>query len=295
MTTPSMPMANPMTNNEQPSAKSPGQAFAAAHRELGARARVDFDANIIDRFPGFKRRPRISMRALFKVVGTSHAEVRYWFETHPAAGTRPVRDEALRPESGFEFNHDTAALKSTSAWVQVPRPLLDDPAGLATFIDFRLLQRLATAENQALALGKGGDQLRGLLETPGIRRLPAGSDPISSLLFACDHVEQMGGSADGIVMSTTDYYRYLVPRHDVLSGLAELGIRIVRTRMLGAGTVLVGDFFAGATIFDSGRSSIAFDQPPEGVFARDGLAVRGEIRTALAVHLPTHFFVAALV
>lgn len=286
MTTPSSPATDPRT---------PGQAFAAAYREHGTRARVDFDTTITDQFPGFKRRPRIAMRALFKVVATGQSEVKYWFEAHPAAGTRAVRDEALRPESGFDFHHEVVALKPTSAWVQVPPPLLDDPAGLATFLDFRLLQRLGTAENQSLALGTGGVQMRGLLETPGIRRLPAGPDPISSLLSACDHVELMGGSADGIVMSTTDYYRYLFPRQDVLSGLANLGIRIVRTRMLAAGTALVGDFFAGATIYDSGRSTMAFERPPEGVFARDGVAVRGEIRTALAVHLPTHFFVAALV
>lgn len=288
-----------MTTSTATDSKTPGQAFVAAYREHGTRARVEFDTTITDQFPGFKRRPRIAMRALFKVVATGQSEVKYWFEAHPAAGTRKVRDEVLRPESGFEFRHEAVALKTTSAWVQVPQPLLDDPAGLATFLDFRLLQRLGTAENQALALGKGGDrgsdQMRGLLETPGIRRLPAGADPISSLLFACDHVELMGGSADGIVMSTTDYYRYLFPRQDVLSGLASLGIRIVRTRMLAAGTALVGDFFAGATIYDSGRSSMAFAQPPDGVFARDGLAVCGEIRTALAVHLPTHFFVAALV
>ena len=287
------------TPTTAPDPKTPGQAFVAAYREHGTRARVDFDTTITDQFPGFKRRPRIAMRALFKVVATGQSEVKYWFENHPAAGTRKVRDEALRPESGFDFRHEAVALKTTSAWVQVPPPLLDDPAGFATFLDFRLLQRLGTAENQALALGKGGDrgsdQMRGLLETPGVRRLPAGSDPISSLLSACDHVELMGGSADGIVMSTTDYYRYLFPRQDVLTGLASLGIRIVRTRMLAAGTALVGDFFAGATIYDSGRSSIAFAQPPDGVFARDGLAVCGEIRTALAVHLPTHFFVAALV
>ena len=286
MTTPNSPATDHRT---------PGQAFAAAYREHGPRARVDFDTTITDQFPGFKRRPRIAMRALFKVVTTGQPEVKYWLEAHPAAEARRVRDEALRPESGFDFRHAAMALKPTAAWVQVPPPLLDDPAGLATFLDFRLLQRLGTAENQALALGKGGDQLRGLLETPEIRRLPAASDPVSSLLFACDHVELMGGSADGIVMSTTDYYRYLFQRQDVLSGLANLGIRIVRTRMLAAGTALVGDFFAGATIYDSGRSSIAFDRPPEDVFARDGVAVRGEIKTALAVHLPTHFFVAALV
>jgi hypothetical protein len=182
--------------------------------------------------------------------------------------------------------------------VQVPEALLADPVALASFIDFRLLVRLGTAENQSLALGKGGDQagdpMRGLLEMPGLRRLPALADPVASLLAACEHVEHMGGSADGIVMSPADYFQYLFPRQDVLAGLTNLGIRIVRTRMIAAGTAIVGDFYAGATIFDSQRSTIAFDKPPEGTFAQGGLAVRGEIRTALAIHLPTHFSIAAL-
>lgn len=277
---------------------SPGQAFAAAYASAGRDARVEFPVAITEQFPGFQRRPRIAMRSLFKVVkaegsqgsgGPECAEARYWFETRPAEGAGPVRDQKLRPEAGFEFHSGKVALQPTTAWVQLPEALLGDPVALASFIDFRLLVRLGTAENQTLALGRGG-----LFEIAGARRLPPGPDPVSSLLAACDHVEQMGGSADGIVMSTTDYYRYLVPRQDIVSSLGGLGIRIARTRMVDPGTVIVGDFFAGATIYDSGRSTIAFGRPPDGTFARDGLAVRGEIRTALAIHLPTHFFVASL-
>jgi hypothetical protein len=275
---------------EQSSVRSPGQVFAAAVAEAGTDARVDFPTTITASFPGFNRRPRIAVRNLFKAVTTEAPDAKYWFETRPADGAKSVRDENLRPEAAFEFHFDRVALKPTSAWVQVPPTLLDDPAALASFIDFRLLVRLATAENQMLTLGHGG-----LLETPGVRRLPAREDPVSSLLSACDHVELMGGSADGVVMSTTDYYRYLVPRQDIVAGLAALGIRIARTRMIPPGTAIVGDFFAGATIYDSGRSSIGFGRPPEGTFARSGLALQGEVHTALAIHLPTHFFVASLV
>jgi len=277
-------------SNDQPTEPSPGHAFAAAYATAGTTARVDFPTTITEQFPGFKRRPRIAMRSLFKIVKTAEPDAKYWYETRPADGAKAVRDEKLRQEAAFEFQFDKIALRPTTAWVQIPTPLLDDPAELANFINFRLLVRLGTAENQTLALGRGG-----LLDTPGIRRLPAGADPVSSLLAACDHVELMGGSADGIVMSTTDYYRYLVPRQDIASSIAALGIRIARTRMLTPGTIIVGDFFAGATIYDSGRSSIAFGRPPDGTFARDGLAVQAEIRTALAIHLPTHFFVASLV
>ncbi len=278
------------TSSDQPPPQSPGQAFAAAFAEAGTTARIEFPVAITDQFPGFARRPRIAVRSLFKVVKAEGAEPRYWFETRPAEGARRVRDDQLRPEAAFEFHAGGAALRPTTAWVQVPEPLLADPVALASFIDFRLLVRLGTAENQTLVLGRGG-----LLEIAGARRLAPGPDPVSSLLAACEQVEQMGGSADGIVMNPADYFRYLVPRQDVVTALAGLGIRIARTRMVGAGTIIVGDFFAGATIYDSGRSAIGFGRPPDGTFARDGLAVQGEIRTALAIHLPTHFFIASLV
>jgi Phage capsid family len=270
--------------------RSPGQQFVAAFAEHGKAARVEFPVTITEQFPGFARRPRIAMRSLFKVVKTTEPAASYWFETHPESGARAVRDEKLRSEAGFEFRFGNVELSPITAWVQIPAPLLDDRDGLANFIDFRLLVRLGTAENQMLALGRGG-----LLAAAGTRRLPLGPDPVTSLLTACNMVEQMGGSADGIVMNPVDYFRYLVPRADIVQSLAGLGIRIARTRMVTPGTIVVGDFFAGATIFDSGRSVIAFGQPPEGTFARDGIAVRAEIRTALALHLPTHFFIASLV
>jgi hypothetical protein len=277
-------------SSEQVVVESPGQVFAAAFVRAGSDTRVEFPTTITEQFPGFKRRPRIAMRSLFKVVRIEGSDAKYWFETRPADGARRVRDQELRPEAAFDFHFDNVSLRPTTAWVQVPEAMLADPTALASFIDFRLLVRLGTAENQALALGPGG-----LLEIAGARRLPPGPDPVSSLLAACDRVEQMGGSADGIVMSTTDYYRYLLPRQDIVSSLTGLGIRIARTRMIQPGTVIVGDFFAGATIYDSGKSTIGFGRPPEGTFARPGVALQGEIRTALAIHLPTHFFVASLV
>lgn len=275
---------------------SPGQLFAAACATRGVQAAVDFETTITEHFPGFKRRPRLALRALFKVAKAGQEQARYWFETHPQSPlAAPVDDVQLRPEAAFEFHFGDTPLRPTTAWVQIPPPLLDDREALAAFIDYRLLVRLCTAENQALARGRGGDRVRGLLETAGITRLPARGDPVSSLLAACDRVEQVGGSADGILINPADYWRHLAGRGSLLADLASTGVRIVRARMVEAGTLLVGDFTAGATIFDSGRSVIRFARPPPGIFPREGLAVCGEIYEALAVHLPTHFFVASLV
>lgn len=275
---------------------SPGQAFAAACATQGKNASIELSTTITDAFPGFKRRPRIAVRAMFKVVKANQKQVRYWYETHPQSPiTAPVEDVKLRPEAAFEFHVDQTPLKPTTAWIQIPPSLLDDPEALATFIDYRLLVRLCTAENQALTIGRGGDRVRGVMETPGLQRLPARKDPVSSLLAACDRVEQMGGSADGIIINSEDFYQHLVGRSSLLADLASMGVRICRTRMVNPGTVVVGDFTAGATIFDSGRSVIRFAEPPPGIFPREGLAVCGEIYESLAIHLPTHFFIASLV
>jgi hypothetical protein len=284
-----------MSSNVTTADVSPGRAFAEACMTNGTNAVVNFSTTITDAFPGFKRRPRIAVRGMFKVAKAEKDPVPYWYETHPRAQpTVKVEDLDLRPEAGFEFHQDQLPLRPTTAWIQVPRQLLEDRESLAQFIDFRLLVRLNTAENQALCIGKGGDRVRGLLETPGIKRLAAKKTPVASLLSACAQVEQMGGSADGIIINSLDFYEYLVGQGALLSDLASMGVRICRTRMVNPGTIIVGDFTAAATLLDSNRSIIRFAEPPPGIFPREGLAVYGEVYTALAVHLPTHFFVAAL-
>src|SRR5215217_580588 len=93
---------------EQP-VLSPGRVFAQAVATQGAKASVEFPHTITEAFPGFKRRPRIAVRALFKVAKADGAKVKYWHETPPkTAPTVAVEDVGLRPEAAFEFHTDLA-------------------------------------------------------------------------------------------------------------------------------------------------------------------------------------------
>ena len=67
---------------------------------------------------------------------------------------------------------------------------------------------------------------------------------------------------------------------------------ISRTRMISPGCALVGDFAEAVRLLDAGRSVIRVAEPPPGTFAAPGLAVCGEVYEGLAVHLPTHLFLA---
>jgi hypothetical protein len=60
------------------------------------------------------------------------------------------------------------------------------------------------------------------------------------------------------------------------------------------GSALVGDFGHGAELFDAGRSTIRFAEPPPGTFTRPGIAVKAEIYERVVVNLPFTFYLVTL-
>jgi len=106
-------------------------------------------------------------------------------------------------------------------------------------------------------------------------------------------VEQMGGTADGLIINPVDYYRFM-GQGRLMDDVERNGVFIVRTRLVDAGTAIVGDFGHGAQLFDAGRSVIRFADPPPGTFAEAGIALMAQIHERVVVNLPTNFFVVSL-
>ncbi len=265
---------------------SPGEAFAQAFARDGARAEVHFDFTITDAFKPTQDRPRLTVRNLFKKRPVSADVTRFWQETRPPKDqAKAIHEGELRQEATFKFGMGEGRVYPISAWVQIPEELMHDTEGLAVFLDYRLLVRLATAENQALTLGP-----HGLLNVPGLTRLPYGGDYVSGIMAACNEIEQNGATAHAMIVNPYDYYNHLVGNRGVLGDLARNGTLITRTRMVARGCALVGDFAVAARLLDAEKSVIKVGEPPAGTFAAPGTAVTAEIYEGLAVHLPTHFF-----
>jgi hypothetical protein len=265
---------------------SPGTAFAAAFAEHGDRTEVTYDYTITDAHKPDRPKPRLTVRGLLKQRPVQAGVVSFWCESGPDQDqTAAVTDSELRREAAFQPGVAQARVYPVQAWIQLPVDLIDDPGGLAEFIDHRLLVRLATAENQALTIGP-----HGLLRHPGIARLPYRGDFAAGLLAACDEVEQVGSTAHAVIVNPADYYRDLVGRGSLLADLAANGTLISRTRMIPPGEALAGDFAEAVRLLDARRSVIRVAEPPAGTFARPGLAVCGEVYEGLAVHLPTNLF-----
>lgn len=265
---------------------SSGEQFARAFLELGPRTEVHFDFTITEAFKPTQDRPRLMVSQLFRKRLVEETTSQFWAESRPPkTETTGIFEGVLRQEATFRFGVGEGTVRPISAWVQIPPTLFKDERGLAEFIDYRLLVRLATAENQALTLGP-----HGLLNHPGVTQLPYDGNYVDGVMAACNEIEQNGATAHAMIVNPVDYYHRMVGSGSLLGDLQRNGTQIVRTRMVGPGCALVGDFAVAARILHTGKSVIRAGTPPEGTFASDGLAVCAEIYEGLAVHLPTHFF-----
>lgn len=267
-------------------APSSGDLFARAFLERGPETEVRFDFTITESFKPTQDRPRLMVSQLFKKRLVDQTVNHFWAESRPPkAQTAGIVEGELRQEATFRFGMGEGTVRPINAWVQIPPALANDARGLAEFIDYRLLVRLATAENQALTLGPYG-----LLNTPGVTPIPYTGSYAQGVMAACNEIEQNGATAHAMIVNPVDYYHQMMGSGSLLGDLERNGTKIVRTRMVGPGCALVGDFAVAARILHTGKSVMRVGTPPAGTFATDGLAVCAEIYEGLAVHLPTHFF-----
>jgi hypothetical protein len=269
---------------------SPGRMFAAACQADGLTACLEYDVTITGTLTSSRRKPRHPARNMLKVIDLSRDPRQcYWHESAARDGDPGVTDGGLRREAANHFHSSPIPpLLPTTAWVQVPPGLWKDAQTFENFINYRLIVRLGTAENETIIRGEGG-----LLGYPGITRITSPGPFTSPLLAALNEAEQMGGTADGLIINPADYYRFL-GQGTLMADLEANGVFIVRTRLVDPGTAIVGDFGHGAQLFDAGRSVIRFAEPPPGTFAEPGIAVMAEIYERVVVNLPTNFFVVSL-
>jgi hypothetical protein len=234
----------------EPAQISAGRQFVEAYQRDGRDARVELDYTITASLGSTRRKPRRPTRYLLKNVVYLNQQPRqaYWHETAGQPDDPAVLHGEERRELANHFHSSPIPqLLSTTAWVQLPPGLAEDPVAFESFLNARLIMRLGTAENHTLLTADGG-----LLTLPQIARLTAPPAPFDSgLLAACDATVQPG-------------------------------------------TALVGDFGHGAQLFDAGRSTIEFAEPPPGTFVEPGVAIKAEIWERVVVNLPFTFHLVTL-
>ena len=257
------------------------------------------------RVPGVIAPPTRTMtiRDLLMPGTTDAGSIEYVVETGYTNNAAPQVEGAVKARSNITFNLKTAPVRTIAHIFKASRQLLDDSAGLASYIDGRATYGLQFREEQQLLSGDGtGANILGILPqatafAPAFT--PAGATPIDRLRLAILQVVLAEYPATGFVLNPIDWTkieltkdnegRYIIaqPRASEVPRL--WGLPVAETQAIAQNTFLTGAFSLAAQIFDRMEIEVLMSTENEDDFSRNMVSIRAEERVALAVYRPEAF------
>lgn len=269
-----------------------------------------------DRFVRTGVRPRLVVADLLSSGTLSGNAVSYFVEGALEGAFTTVAEGAAKPQMHVvDPTLVTDSLKKIAGWIKMTDEMVEDLDFYVSEINNRLLYELAKFEEAQILGGNGsGSNLQGILNRSGVQTEAAGSvsaagdDNADAVFRAMTKVSTGSGlDADGIVINPADYQNLRLRRdgNDQYYGggffqgqygngtLADQpplwGLRTVVTPAITAGTVLVGAFQQGATLYRKGGVRVESTNSHASDFTSNLVTTRVEERVALAVRYPAAF------
>lgn len=258
---------------------------------------------------------QLQVRDLFAAETVSSPAISYFVAgtTEGAPATTP--ENGKKPQFHIGTTVKTVALSKIAGIMKESDELLEDYPRLASAIDGRGAYELNLAIENALLNGDGKNgNVAGILSVDGIqsgtyKKTAKPSDIAEAVYNAITNVQLNAGyNADGIVINPSDYQKirlykdengqyfgggYFTAAYDngvaVVTQPALWGVTTVVTPAIAAGTILVGNFAAGASVLSKGGQSAATGYDGED-FSHNRVTIRVEERLALATYVPQAFF-----
>ena len=216
---------------------------------------------------------------------------------------------ALKPQSSFQFIGEQAPVRTLAHWEAAHRNVLADEPQLRSIIDNELLYGLRLQEDYQILQGDGtGENLQGILETPGIQTYDWSDGATSPVPDTkADAIRRAATLAllayyepTGVVLNPADWEdieltkdlngQYLIAVSVALGGEPKLWrVPVVDTPAMPAGQALIGAFGTGAQLYDREQASIRISEQHADFFVRNAIVILAEQRLALAVKRPEAF------
>lgn len=219
-------------------------------------------------------------------------------------GTAPNQVFGLKPHTSIEFQPAEAPIRTLAHYEVAHRNVLDDEPQLRSIIDTELLYGLRLAEDAQLLNGDGaGENILGLLNTPGIQTYPGAATPVAGDTYidairrAATRIYLSYYEPTGIIVHPMDWEKIettkdangnYVAAVSVTTGAEQRLWRlpVVATPVMQEGTALVGAFGLGAKIYDRMQSNIRVSDQHADLFVRNAIAILAESRLGLVVPRP---------
>lgn len=277
--------------------------------------RVQFDPMV----PRQMRRARV--RDLFPVANTNANLIDFFrvlgfgtdrLDLTSAASMVADRDEAgtnfgLKPQSELTFESAQAPVRTIAHYELAHRNVLADEPQLQSTINNELLYGLRLTEDNQILNGTGtGEDLLGILNTPGIQNYALGDSNVNTDTKA-DALRRAATKAilayydpSGIVVHPYDWEdieltkgadeHYAIAMNVTVGAEARLWrMAVVDSPAIAEGTGLVGAFGLGAQLYDRQQANIRIAEQHADLFVRNAIAILAEERLALAVKRPESF------
>jgi HK97 family phage major capsid protein len=277
----------------------------------------DFTAQAVQRDAMVQRQRRTSrVRDLFPVQSTSAATIEFFqvvgFSNN--ASTVPQRNAdnsafGIKPQSELSFSSQQVSVRTIAHWEAAHRNVLADEPQLRGIIDNELLYGLRLTEDAQILAGSGqGEDLQGILNTPGIQSYnwsdgatsPVADTKADSIRRAATLAFLSYYEPTGVVVHPNDWEDieltkntqgdYLLAVSIALGGEPRVWrMPVVDSPAIPEGTALLGSFGIGAQLYDREQANIRVAEQHADFFIRNAVVVLAEERLALAVKRPESF------
>jgi len=263
--------------------------------------------NRVDRFVQDTRPDILTLRDVLNVSPTSSPVIDYIAEVSYSESAGIVSEGATKPQAAAEYEKRRANVVTIAVWIPVTEQQLADAPALINRINTRLIWDVKLAEEQEIAYGDGsGEHFTGLYDTgTGISAMrdDPGDTLIDIVRRGITDVMTDGYNPNALWIHPIDWetielakgsdgqYVWAIIRD--LLGPRIWGVRVVQgvgNRLRGDTTtnMAVGDFQAGATLYDRQQASISVGWINE-QFIENMRTIRAEERCAFAMEAPKAF------
>lgn len=261
------------------------------------------------------------VRDLFPVASTNSNLIEYMRVTGYLGGNQagmvPERTSdnsnfALKPHTSLQLQPAQAPIRTIAHYEVAHRNTLSDEPQLQSIIDTELLYGLRLMEDDQLLNGDGtGENILGILRTPGVQQYPGVPIPSPSPVLSTDtYVDAIRRAATrvmlayyeptGIVVHPFDWERmeltkttqgeYVVAVNVAIGAQKRLWqMPVIASPAMAQGTALVGAFGLGAKVYDREQSNIRVAEQHADLFLRNAVAILAEERVGLTVSRPESF------
>jgi len=259
--------------------------------------------------PGYEHLPEIHFdpdrRARIRdlvLQGTTNATaVEYVRETAFSDATDVTAEGAEFKQSDFDLTAYTANVRKITSYVLLSEEMLEDVAGMTSYILARLPSKLNKDEDTQILAGAGtGQNLSGLVTNATAYSDALADSNITKIDVVADAIRQVVDDEyqpSWVVLHPTDVFgmamakdstgRYILPWLMQMGSMLQIaGVPIVMTTAQTAGTFLVGSR-ESAQVFFKKELSVEFSNQSEDNFIKGMVTVRAQKRLALAIYRPT--------